>query len=124
MKDWYKNINKSSLTPPNYVFGIIWPILYTLIGISFFVYINSFYTNKGLILFTIQLVLNLIWPYLFFEKRFLCVSLLNIILLNVFVFLTYNEFNKASTLSSQLLIPYMIWIFFAMYLNSYICFNN
>jgi tryptophan-rich sensory protein len=124
MKIWYKNLNKSSLTPPDYVFGVVWSILYTLITISFFIYINSFYTNKGLILFFIQLFLNLLWPYLFFEKKLLCISLLNLVLLNIFTYFTYVEFNKSSNISSSLLVPYMIWIAFALYLNSHICFYN
>ena len=124
MNIWYKNLNKSSLTPPDYVFGIVWSILYTLIIISFFIYINSYYSNKGIILFSIQIVLNLLWPYLFFNKRLLCGSLINLVLLNIFVYLTYLEFNNYSPLSSYLLLPYLLWILLALYLNSYICFNN
>ena len=122
--EWYQNLYKPSIVPPDYVFGIVWSILYTLITISFFIYINSFYTNRGLILFFIQLFLNLSWPYLFFEKKLLCISLINLVLLNVFTYLTYQEFYKSSNISSYLLIPYMIWISFALYLNSHICFYN
>ncbi len=124
MNIWYKELNKSNLTPPDYIFGIVWSILYTLIAISFFIYTNTFYTNKGLILFNIQLILNLTWPYLFFQKRLICWAFINLVLLNIFAWMTYKEFFKYSKVSSYLLIPYLIWIFFALYLNSYICFNN
>jgi benzodiazapine receptor len=124
MNIWYESLQKSSLTPPNYIFSAVWTVLYILITISLIIYLKSNYTKSGLILFILQLILNLIWPRLFFSKRLICGSLLNIILMNIFVFLTYNEFKKSSLIAANLLIPYMIWILFAFYLNLFICVNN
>ncbi len=124
MSEWYKNLNKSSLTPPAYIFGPVWTILYTLITISFIIYLNSNYTTKGLILFGSQLVINLLWPQLFFGKRLICGSLLNVIVMNILVFFTYREFRKSSVVAANLLLPYFIWIMLAAYLNFYICINN
>lgn len=124
MNEWYKKLNKSSLTPPAFIFGPVWTILYTLITISFIIYLNSNYTTKGLILFGLQLVINLLWPQLFFGKRLICGSLLNILVMNMLVFFTYREFIKSSVVAGNLLLPYMAWILLAAYLNFYICVNN
>ncbi len=127
-KKWYNKLHKSSLTPPSWVFGVVWPILYILIIASFVVYIRQkpkiSYTDKGVILFMCQLILNLIWSPLFFNLRRICLSLIVIVSLVIFVLLTAKEFYKTSPLSSYLLLPYIIWITFATYLNYYICVNN
>lgn len=124
MNEWYKKLKKSSLTPPAFMFGPVWTILYILITISFIIYLNSNYTTKGLILFGTQLLINLLWPQLFFGKRLICGSLLNVIFMNILVFFTYREFKKSSTVAANLLLPYFIWILLAAYLNFYICVNN
>ena len=124
MNKWYENLKKSSLTPPSYVFGPVWASLYTLMSISLLVYINSKYTTRGLILFGAQLVINLMWSGLFFGKRLICGSLLNVLIMNILVFLTYMEFRKSSAIAANLLLPYMVWILLAAYLNLYICVNN
>lgn len=123
-ENWYKNLNKSSLTPPSYVFGYVWPILYILIILSFVIYVNGKYTSKGIILYITQFILNLTWTKLFFEKGLICISFLHLAILNVLVFITYTEFIQSSWFAGNLLIPYMIWILFALYLNYYICVNN
>lgn len=124
MNKWYENLNKSALTPPAWVFGPVWGILYTLMFLSLAIYLNTKYTRVGLILFVIQLIINLMWTSLFFEKKLICGSVINVVILNILVFLTFREFRKSSILASSLLIPYMIWILFALYLNVYICLNN
>lgn len=124
MNKWYKNLKKSPLTPPSWVFGPVWASLYTLMGISLLVYLNSKYTTFGLILFGAQLILNIIWSTLFFGKKLLCGSFANVLILNVLVFITYREFTKSSLIAANLLLPYMAWILLALYLNWYICVNN
>lgn len=124
MSDWYKSLKKSTLTPPSYVFGPVWTALYTLMIISLIIYLQSKYTTRGLTLFGAQLAVNLLWSPLFFGKQLICLSLVNVIIMNVLVFLTYIEFKKSSLIAANLLIPYMIWILLAAYLNLYICINN
>lgn len=124
MNDWYKLLKKSSLTPPAYIFGPVWTILYILMAISLIIYLQSNYTTKGLILFVTQLIINLLWSQLFFGKRFICGSFINVIFMNILVFMTFQEFKKSSVIAAYLLIPYMIWIILAAYLNLYICVNN
>ena len=126
-REWYNNLKKSSLTPPNYLFGIVWPILYSLMGISFYKFINNSNCNllcNGKKFFFIQLFLNLIWTTLFFKKKQIFYALIDLILIIYFTFLTINEFNKCDIQASNLLIPYLIWLLFAFYLNFYIFINN
>ena len=134
-QNWYDNLNKSPLNPPSWVFGPVWTVLYTLMFLSLFFYKQADYTrssssversetSKGVVLFFIQLILNLYWPNVFFKQKKYCRALINITLLNIFVFLTFLEFLKKSKIAGILLIPYMLWILFATYLNYYICTNN
>ena len=91
---------------------------------SLITYLNAGYTTRGLILFGSQLAINLMWSGLFFGRRLICGSLLNVIVMNILVFFTYVEFKKSSLFAANLLLPYMIWILLAAYLNLYICINN
>ena len=125
-RDWYNSIKKSKLSPPGYIFGIVWPILYILIFISFIIrFYNGIENNYlGLVFFVLQMVCNLIWSPLFFRYKKINWALFDLILTIIFTGLTIYYFNKKSKLSAYLLMPYMIWICFALYLNIYIVINN
>lgn len=124
MNVWYNNLKKSSLTPPAWVFGPVWFVLYSLMIISFIIYLNSNFTNIGILLFIIQFILNILWSELFFKNRLLCISAVNNFIMNILVIFTYLEFRKSSIFAANLLIPYLAWILLALYLNIYICFMN
>ena len=116
---WYQALIKSPLNPPGYVFGIVWPILYLLMSISAF---RTFNETKNL--FLIQLLFNALWSWLFFAFQMPLVALLNIwllIYLNIKINLKMYYIDK---LSGLLFIPYVLWLFFASYLNLFIVFNN
>ena len=116
---WYQALIKSPLNPPGYVFGIVWPILYLLMSISAF---RTF--NKTKNLFLIQLLFNALWSWLFFAFQMPFVALLNIwllIYLNIKINLKMFYQDK---LSGLLFIPYILWLFFASYLNLFIVLNN
>ena len=116
---WYQALIKSPLNPPGYVFGIVWPILYLLISISAF---RTFNETKNL--FLIQLLFNALWSWLFFTFQMPFVALLNIwllIYLNIKINLKMFYQDK---LSGLLFIPYVLWLFFASYLNLFIVLNN
>ena len=126
-RKWYNSLNKSILTPPNWVFGVVWPILYLLMGISFFMIQRNKKCKpfcNALVFFIIQLGFNLLWTKLFFKRKKPMLALIDIIFVIIFTFITYNSFYKISKQASQLLLPYMIWICFAFYLNLYIVLNN
>ena len=116
---WYQTLIKSPLNPPGYVFGIVWPILYLLMSISAF---RTFNETKNL--FLIQLLFNALWSWLFFAFQMPLVALLNIwllIYLNIKINLKMFNIDK---LSGLLFIPYVLWLFFASYLNLFIVLNN
>ena len=116
---WYQALVKSPLNPPGYVFGIVWPILYLLMSISAF---RTFNETKNL--FLIQLLFNALWSWLFFAFQMPLVALLNIwllIYLNIKINLKMFYIDK---LSGLLFIPYVLWLFFASYLNLFIVLNN
>ncbi len=116
---WYQALIKSPLNPPGYIFGIVWPILYLLMSISAFRTFNE--TKK---LFLIQLLFNAIWSWLFFAFQMPLVALLNIwllIYLNIKINIKMFFIDK---LSGLLFIPYVLWLFFASYLNLFIVLNN
>ena len=116
---WYQTLIKSSLNPPGYVFGIVWPILYLLMSISAF---RTFNETKNL--FLIQLLFNALWSWLFFVFQMPLVALLNIwllIYLNIKINLKMFNIDK---LSGLLFIPYVLWLFFASFLNLFIVLNN
>ncbi|MDC0616466.1 tryptophan-rich sensory protein [bacterium] len=116
---WYLELNKSSLNPPGYVFGIVWPILYILMSISAF---RTYAETKNL--FLIQLFFNAIWSWLFFAFHMPLIALLNIwFLIALNIRLTIDMF-KLDRISGILFIPYVIWLLFASYLNLYIVINN
>ena len=116
---WYQGLIKSNLNPPGYVFGIVWPILYILMSIAAF---RTFNNTKNL--FLIQLLFNALWSWLFFAFQMPFVALLDIwllIYLNIKINLKMFYQDK---LSGFLFIPYVLWLFFASYLNLFIVLNN
>lgn len=123
---WYKNLKKSSLTPPNYIFPIVWTILYIMIVISGYSYIqNNSEDSYGISIFFIQLFFNIIWPYLFFTVKNPKIALIDLGLLWSTLLLTIIQFsNNKNIFSAYLLVPYFIWVTFAGYLNYYIVINN
>ena len=116
---WYQGLIKSNLNPPGYVFGIVWPILYVLMSIAAF---RTFNNTKNL--FLTQLLFNALWSWLFFAFQMPFVALLDIwllIYLNIKINLKMFYQDK---LSGFLFIPYVLWLFFASYLNLFIVINN
>jgi|TARA_B110000977_G_C11050581_1_gene482149 benzodiazapine receptor len=116
---WYQSLIKSDLNPPGYVFGIVWPILYVLMSISAF---RTFEITKNT--FLAQLFFNTIWSWLFFSFHMPLLALLNIwflIFLNIKLLIQMINLDK---LSGIIYIPYVVWLFFASYLNLFIVINN
>jgi benzodiazapine receptor len=123
---WYNNLKKSSLTPPNYIFPIVWTILYIMIIISGYTYIkNNPADLYGISIFFIQLFFNIMWSYLFFTIKKPKIAFVDLILLWSTLLLTMIQFyNNNNNFSTYLLVPYFIWVTFAGYLNYYIIINN
>ena len=127
MEPWYSSLNKSPLTPPGYVFGIAWTILYTLIAISgWALWRQDALPNQRSLKTTyiIQLALNWAWTPLFFYWHLTGPALLCLIaLLFVVTLLVFQSSRRLRTVS-YLLAPYLLWLAFAFYLNLYIFLFN
>lgn len=123
---WYPSLDKSFLTPPGYVFSIVWAVLYLLMGISAGIIwsMRTVYSWVLAVLFFVQLAFNLLWSVCFF---YLQSPLLGFVVLVVFFMLLVVYVAgcyKQNRLSAILNIPYLLWLLFAGYLNCYIVFNN
>lgn len=117
---WYQLLNKSLLTPPSFVFSIVWPILYVMMGISLYLFLqHGLNKEKRFILwiFVIQLILNLLWSPVFFVWQNIVLAFIIIIVLIILVLINIILFSKYSKPSAILLIPYLFWLMFAGYLN-------
>lgn len=123
-KKWYRKLKKSKLNPPPYVFGIVWPILYVILIIYFIQGINQKNSTKAMIYFSIQMLFNLSWTYIFFGKKKLIIGLISLFIMIIFTFLSMREMYYINKTLSYLLIPYILWLLFASYLSFYIVANN
>lgn len=122
----YGLLVKPPLSPPGPVFPIVWTLLYVLMGVSSLLIYSSKNADKinALYLFYIQLAVNIIWPFIFFGLNEYLVAFLWIILLWLLVFDTLATFADINKTSSYLMIPYILWISFAAYLNLAVFFLN
>lgn len=117
----FDTISKPELTPPAIVFPIAWSILYLLMGMaSFFAYINcNDIAHRFYILFpyVIQLALNFLWSIIFFNMQAYGLAFVCLVFMWIMVIRTMMFFNTVSSLGFWLLVPYILWITFAGYLN-------
>ena len=127
VNNWYVKLNRSSLTPPSYVFGIVWSILYALIGISGW-YIWSRENNKELglikIIYIAQLLLNWSWTPLFFGYQMIGAAFICLVIIVVLVVTLIIKAYQHVLVVSVLLSPYLLWLLLATYLNFYILLYN
>ena len=117
---WYDNLIKPALNPPSEIFSPVWIILYGTILVSLILYTIKISRHKklrGYIYFITQMLLNLAWSPAFFYLKNIGLALGIVILLDILVIMTIIQFYKVSKLSGITLIPYLIWILFATYLN-------
>lgn len=125
---WYATLNQPPGTPPNWLFGPVWSTLYLMIGISFALIWHRHPRQIGrtflTFLFVSQLLLNLAWTPVFFGLHEIKPALLMIILLWIAIFLTIREFSNFSKPAAFLLIPYLLWVSYATYLNAGYAFLN
>ncbi len=121
----YRDMVKPPLSPPSYIFPIVWTILYILMGISYFIATKDKENDKDLNqIYLLQLFVNLFWPIIFFVLKMYFTAFLWIILLIILVIVMIKELLKNNKISGCLQIPYLIWLLFATYLNIGIFFLN
>lgn len=120
MNIWYQSLTKPLFTPPMAYFPIAWSILYFLMLLSFIMVITKPNSKEKLYatnLFFIQLIFNLLWSYIFFEMKSIELALVDVILLLVVLVFTVVYFFKCSKFAGILLLPYLLQVCFALYLN-------
>ena len=117
----FMQLNQPPLSPPGWVFGVVWTILYILMGVSSYLVIQSGAEeeeiNKALSVYVYQLIVNFLWPTFFFNFGWFFFAFLWLVLLWVLVFIMIRRFYNISKLAGILQIPYLIWLTFAAYLN-------
>jgi len=127
VQTWYMTINKPSFNPPSWLFGPVWSVLYTLMAIAFWlVWKNRDLPSKSFAmqLFLIQLVLNLLWSFLFFYFKLPFWAFLEIILMWTTILFTIIYFYKINPWAAYIMIPYLLWVGFATILNGSIWILN
>ena len=119
--DIYKQINTPPLSPPSWLFPVVWTILYFLMGVSLYLVWNKqdIYVDKkkAYLLFCLQLFLNFIWSPVFFTARSFLLAFIILVLLIITVVFMIVEFYNIDKRAGLLQIPYLIWLLFAAYLN-------
>ena len=122
----YGTLYKPPLAPPGWLFPIVWTILYVLMGIAAWLVYEADSTDKktALTLYGIQLVLNGGWSILFFGWQTYFLAFAWLLLLWFFIYLTIKEFLQVNRLAGILMIPYLLWVTFAGYLNLAIALNT
>jgi tryptophan-rich sensory protein len=120
ISSWYEGLKKPSFSPPNFVFGPVWTILYLLMGVSFYLILQN-KENKGkkeaVYIFIIQLFLNTSWSISFFGLKNPLLGAFVIIALWFLIVLMIIKFYRINKISGLLNIPYLIWVSFASVLN-------
>ncbi len=118
--EWFSQLAKPSWNPPNWVFAPVWTVLYFLMAVSgWMVWKRARWSNVGgaLFCFGVQLSLNVLWSFLFFQWHYLGWAVVDIAGLWLLIAMTMGLFYKHSKLASALLVPYLAWVSFAAVLN-------
>lgn len=114
-------LEKPLLSPPAWVFPVVWTVLYVLMGIASYRIWTAITTNdkrsRAIMLYGIQLVFNFFWSIIFFNLEEYLFAFVWLVALWVLVFLTKRSFDRIDKTSGYLLVPYLIWVAFAGYLN-------
>ena len=121
----FEMVNKPPLSPPGWLFPVVWTILYVLMGIASYLVLTSGKPDDiALKAYGIQLAVNFLWPILFFNLNLYLFSFIWLVALWLLVYQTIRLFWSASKTAGALMIPYLLWITFAGYLNLGIYFLN
>lgn len=118
---WYQYLEKPFFSPPNWIFGPVWTLLYTAMGVSFYLLLQRKESRQrkiALSLFILQYLLNLLWTPVFFGAKEMLVALFIIGALDLVLIATIWWAYKIERRSAYLLIPYLCWVLFATVLNA------
>lgn len=116
----FGNLNQPPLSPPGWLFPVVWTILYFLMGVSLFIVTGMPKTEeqtRGILLFAVQLFFNFMWSIFFFNFQFYFFSFVWLVILWALIILMILSFKKISPIAAYINIPYLLWVTFAGYLN-------
>jgi len=122
--DWYILLNKAPWTPHGWVFGVAWSSIMLLFSVYMAYLIQTDRSQKVILLFSFQFVLNVFWNYLFFNQQLITLGLLNILFLTLLMFYFLVAFKHSLKNKTFYVIPYCIWLLIATSLNLYIALYN
>ncbi|MEM9666075.1 MAG: TspO/MBR family protein [Bacteroidota bacterium] len=117
---FFMELTRPSWAPPSWVFGPVWTVLYTLMGLSAWLVwrVRGFAGARGaLVVFVVQLVANGLWTWLFFAWRQGALAFADIVLLWLLIVATMVLFGRVSKVAAALLVPYLLWVSFASALS-------
>lgn len=124
LASWYPALAKPDWTPPSWVFGPVWTLLYPLVAVAGWLAWREGRARVGTLLFLLQLALNAAWPWIFFGDRRIGLALLCVIAMWLAILATIRAFWPVSRGAAVLLVPYLAWVGFAAVLNAAIWFLN
>lgn len=117
----FETVNKPPLSPPGWLFPVVWTILYIAMGLaSYLVYVSTapaFKKNSALLCYGMQLFFNFMWSIIFFRWKLYLFAFIWLLILLALIICTAVKFYKISSIAGYLLIPYILWVSFAAYLN-------
>ena len=120
--DWYASLVRPPLVPPNWVFGPVWSLLYTMMSIAAVMVLRAGVSRPDVqvaaALYAVQILLNGAWSWLYFGEHLIGWAVVNIGLLLCAILLTVRAFSRIRPWAGRLMIPYLAWIGFATYLNA------
>ena len=118
--DWFDGLTKPFFMPPGWAFGVVWPILYALLGIALAMILAeppSDRRRNALILFFLQLAFNFAWSPLFFAGHMITPALIVIVLMAGLAAVAAGQFRRIRPVAGYLMVPYLLWLCFAATLN-------
>ncbi|MBO5373133.1 MAG: tryptophan-rich sensory protein [Lachnospiraceae bacterium] len=116
----FEQLNKPPLSPPGWLFPVVWTILYVLMGIASYLIVTADTKENrsdALRVYGLQLVVNFFWSIFFFNLEWYLFSFVWLILLWILILVTILRFYPISKTAAKLMIPYLVWVTFAGYLN-------
>jgi tryptophan-rich sensory protein len=121
ISSWYVDLNKPFFNPPNWLFGPVWTLLYTMMGVSAAAIwqtgIQKPEVKHALQFFGLQLFLNGLWSFLFFGLKNPTLAFIDILCLLILIIVTFNKFKTLKSWAGWILAPYILWVSFAAILN-------
>ncbi len=117
----FQNLTKPPLSPPGWLFPVVWTVLYILMGIASYLIYTAKYSagmaGNALLFYMIQLIFNFFWSIIFFNWEMYLLAFIWLLALLALIIVTTIKFYRISKPAAYLMLPYIIWVVFAGYLN-------